>query len=344
MASQMNTAVPAEALALDELAHASPDGLFPPVANDATSARSRSLRAVMASDFVTLRLMVAIVDEGSVSAAAQVCCQSVAAASKRIKEFEHRLDLRLFDRGPRGMLPTGAGTVVADFARTVLALGDELARELEHRRAGGHASIALCANSSALVQYLPGDLTAFAKAHPSVQVRLGERPSGSAVEDLMTARADLGIHDADYTQPGLESRLYRREQIIVLVPPKHPLARRRGKVKLVDVLEHEMVALPPGTAMQSRVTRAAARLGRTPPTRLQAHSFESACHFVATGVGVSVMPAGVADKWVGRNSTVRLELDEPWAERHLHLSWNGHRPLAPATAIFRDFLLARCPS
>lgn len=288
-------------------------------------------------DLAALRLFLAVVQTGRISAGALVSNLSIAAASKRISDLEARLGYRLFDRHARGVVATAAGERVAAYAREVVGLTEALENDLGDQTQGIEGSVRLHANSSAIVQFLPTDLSGFLASHPTIRVELSEHTSREVVDALLTDRSDLGIYEGGYDSSGVDSAVYRRDELVLIVPPGHDLARRRA-VHFEQVLEHELVALPLDTAIQRQLGRSAAALGRQLRTRIRVHSFDAVCSLVAAGAGLGVVPRGAADMHVRVRRLSRVALADAWAARTLRLGWPRLRPPSPGTRRLARYL------
>ena len=288
-------------------------------------------------DLAALRLFLAVVQTGRISAGALVSNLSIAAASKRISDLEARRGYRLFDRHARGVVATAAGERVAAYAREVVGLTEALENDLGDQTQGIEGSVRLHANSSAIVQFLPTDLSGFLASHPTIRVELSEHTSREVVDALLTDRSDLGIYEGGYDSSGVDSVVYRRDELVLIVPPGHDLARRRA-VHFEQVLEHELVALPLDTAIQRQLGRSAAALGRQLRTRIRVHSFDAVCSLVAAGAGLGVVPRGAADMHVRVRRLSRVALADAWAARTLRLGWPRLRPPSPGTRRLARYL------
>ena len=288
-------------------------------------------------DLAALRLFLAVVQTGRISAGALVSNLSIAAASKRISDLEARLGYRLFDRHARGVVATAAGERVAAYAREVVGLTEALENDLGDQTQGIEGSVRLHANSSAIVQFLPTDLSGFLASHPTIRVELSEHTSREVVDALLTDRSDLGIYEGGYDSSGVDSVVYRRDELVLIVPPGHDLARRRT-VHFEQVLEHELVSLPLDTAIQRQLGRSAAALGRQLRTRIRVHSFDAVCSLVAAGAGLGVVPRGAADMHVRVRRLSRVALADAWAARTLRLGWPRLRPPSPGTRRLARYL------
>ncbi len=281
-------------------------------------------------DLAALRLFLAVAQTGRISGGALISHLSVAAASKRISDLEARLGYPLFDRHARGVIATAAGERVIAYAREVIGLTEALQNDLSDETQGVEGSVRLFANSSAIVQFLPADLSGFLAGNRSIRLELSEHTSRDVVDALLTERSDLGIFEAGFASAGIHSVSYRRDQLALIVPVGHPLAGH-GVVAFGQVLDHELVSLPVDTAIQRQLARAAAALGRQLRTRIRVHSFDAVCSLVGAGAGVSVVPRKAADLHVQLGRLSCVSLSDAWAERALLLGWPRLRPPSPGT-------------
>ena len=283
-------------------------------------------------DVAALRLFVAVVDTGSISAGAARCHLSVAAASKRISDFEARLGIALLRRRARGAVPTPAGEVFCGHARQMATTAGVMEDELRDHALGIGARLRVVANAASIVQFLPFELASFLRRNPRLRLDLEEHTSSNIVELLQTDRADIGLFDAQHAVHGLQIRSYRADRLALIVPNRHALARRR-RVAFAETLDHDYVGLLRGTAIQLRMQQAAAALGRLLRVRIQVNSFDAVCRMVEGGVGLGVVPERAAEPFANLRRVRQLRLEETWAQRSLVLATPPQRP--PSASVLR---------
>ena len=123
-------------------------------------------------DLTSLRLLVATVEGGSLTRGAERLNMSLAAASKRMAEFESQLGTSLLERSKRGVVPTAAGQTLLRYAIEIVAELEQLSVTMAdfHGSAEGH--LRLWANSSAFAGFLPHLLAEYSAAFPAVMLDL----------------------------------------------------------------------------------------------------------------------------------------------------------------------------
>ncbi|HYG85443.1 MAG TPA: LysR family transcriptional regulator [Azospirillum sp.] len=291
-------------------------------------------------DLQTLLLFLRVCETKSITRGASQVNVALSAASRRIKLLEDVCGTALLHRLPYGVEPTAAGQAVLRYARNVLYLNEQLEADMSEYRAGVRGHVRVFASSSALVQRLAGDLSAFARAYPSIKLDLRERPSAEIIEALYQKETDIGVIVRESELWQLKTQLYAEDRLAIIVPADHPLARS-GAVSFAAVLDEEFVTLDHATAVYRLVTDQARRIGQMPRIRVQVRSFEAMCHMVRHGLGLGILPELAAKPLVAAFGLALLLLDEPWARRELAICTRAEDELdAPAQRLI-DFLVNR---
>ena len=267
-------------------------------------------------DLVSLSLFVLIARTGSISKGAELAHLAVGAASKRISDLEAAVDAVLLERHSRGVTLTVAGQALLRHAQRILSDVDQLAAELSDYASGIVGVVRLWANTSAVTQFLPSDIAAFAAANPGIRIELEEANSSDVVLAVLDGRADSGIF-ADRTPAlGLHVMEYRRDRLVLVVPRGHALARRRT-VRFQEAIEYDVVSLSEGTSLAKRLQSEAQALGRNLKLRIQVRSFDAMCQMVAAGMGIAVLPRDASQPHVRSMNLRQIALDDAWAQRRL---------------------------
>ncbi len=115
-------------------------------------------------DVAALRLFIAVVCTGSISAGSARCNLSVAAASKRIGDMEARLGVALLRRRSRGAVPAPAGEMFCVHARQMAGTAGVMEDDLHDHAQGIEERLRVVANAASIVQFLPFDLASFLRS------------------------------------------------------------------------------------------------------------------------------------------------------------------------------------
>lgn len=287
-------------------------------------------------DLVSIRLVVDCVQHGSLSAAAREAHLALAAASRRMRELEDAVGEPLFERHGRGLLPTAAGRVFARHAVGLLQSLEQMGSELADLRSGVVQHVRLCASTAAINEFLPPLLARYARLHRDVRIDLEEQVSSGVVAALREGRADLGVFVEGVETQGLDCRMFRRDELVLVLPPRHRLVGR-GAVAFSETLEEDWISLADGAALLQKQHEAAHAAGRPLKLRMQVRSFDAVCHLVASGLGIAILPKNAALPIVGAMKLRWRALADPWAQRRLLLATRTGSADA-AVAALADFL------
>jgi molybdate transport repressor ModE-like protein len=131
-----------------------------------------------------LHLFAAVLEHGSITAAAAATSLSLAAASARIKALESSVGAKLLDRSKAGASPTDAGRALARHGRHVLSVLEGLHAEMASFGRGLRGTVRMLCNTAALSEELPPRLGRFLLRHPDLDVDVQELPSDAVLDGL----------------------------------------------------------------------------------------------------------------------------------------------------------------
>lgn len=288
-------------------------------------------------DLTTLQLFLAIHEERTLTRAAEREAIAVSAASKRLVELEQALGVPLFVRKARGMELTPAGETLLTHARRMLLSVENLGLELSEHAQGIRGFVRMVANISAIVEFLPEDLRAFMQMHTQIKLDLNERPSNSVVKGVEDGWADIGICSSDVDTHELQTAVYRRDRLALVMRSDHPLAGRQH-VAFAETLDSDYVGMHADSSINSRTHLAAREAGRTLKMRIHVPSFDAVCRMAQVGMGIGLVPHDVFLA-IGRPlGLVAVAVDESWAQRELLTVVRDASSLSPVTAALYEYL------
>ncbi len=188
--------------------------------------------------FDQIRGFVAVAEELHFGRAAERLNMTQPPLSRQIQNLERAIGVQLFDRNNRHVELTAAGAVFLDEARRLLALADgapDLARRISSGSAG---TVRIGFTMASTYGVLPALLNEIADALPDVDIDLYEMVTREQVAALLAGEIDLGLARPPFDTEVFDSRLLRREEMVVAVPQGHRLTKLRRPVEAAD-LENE---------------------------------------------------------------------------------------------------------
>jgi DNA-binding transcriptional LysR family regulator len=270
----------------------------------------------MLPDIDSLALFVRAAETRNLTRAAEASFITVPAASRRLALLEHQFKAQLFARHSRGLELTPAGERLLKSAREVLAGVHHMRAEMSNYASGSQGVLQIYGNTSAMTQFLPGDIAAFQALHEDARILMQECWSAEAVRRVKSGEAHLGVVIDGADTLDLERIPYRCDRLAAVTRSDHPLAiGDPSAVAFTDVLEHDLVGLEGGSALTRLLTEKAAELMKPLTLRVQVRSFETVCRMVEAGMGVGVLPAQAASLFEQALGLRVLPLDDAWAVR-----------------------------
>jgi DNA-binding transcriptional LysR family regulator len=258
-----------------------------------------------------LRLFLRIMELGSLAAAAQSLNMSQSAASRLLSGLEHGTGLRLFHRDRMRLVPTTEGTSFFAEVRRVQVAIDDLPRVAERVASGTRVRLRIVSMPRFAASLLAPAVADFHRHHREVEVDVAIIQRRELELAIANQAFDLGIGALPLDNPGIEAQPLLSLPAVVVLPARHPLARRKS-LGARDLAAETLVVLGPGTQLRHDVEAMFAAEGVAVRPKIVVDSLEFACRLVAQGAGIaiadSLTPAALG---AGRLAMV------PWRPRKL---------------------------
>ena len=188
-------------------------------------------------DWTLFRAFLAVVDTGSLSAAAVRIATTQPTLSRHIRELETQLGIPLFKRSVRGLDPTEAALSLIDDARAMGAAAEKLELKAQGRTEALHGTVRITASVVVSNLVLPPLVAALRQAEPLIQIEL---VASDASQNLLRRDADIAIRMFDPTQGSLIARRLG-ETPLSLYGARSYLERNGRPQQLGDLLHHDVI-------------------------------------------------------------------------------------------------------
>jgi LysR family pca operon transcriptional activator len=282
-----------------------------------------------------LRAVEAIVAQRSILKAAAVIGVSQPALTKTLRELEDILQQRLFDRLPRGVRPTEAGTVLAQSARRILAELRRLDETLDHIADPEGGMVALGTLPVAATAVLPGALTRLKKEHPGIGVRLEQGRTEELLPKLAAGEIDLIV--GRLYEPAVPDGFPREplweEPISILARTEHPVFASRSPT-LEELRRYDLVLPTVSQRVGQEIETLLEMLALRPTASLRSSSYGFIREMLHATDMISVMPRLMMAGDLLRATLRVVPLPIPAPPRPAGLILSRDRPLPPAGQAF----------
>ena len=213
-------------------------------------------------DFRHLETFCRLAEVKSFSRAADDLFLTQPTVSGHILSLEKSLSLRLFDRTGREVRLTKAGEVFLRYASKTLTIRKDLLNALSEFSQGIRGELSLGASTIPGEYLLPKLMGDFKKDHPHFRLSLKIADTKEIVQYVLQGNVEFGMIGAKVNHPSLHYDKYEEDEIIVVAPAGHPLARKK-RVDLENLLKEPWIIREEGSGTQMAVDKALRRKGKT---------------------------------------------------------------------------------
>ena len=268
-----------------------------------------------------LRYIVALAQERHFGRAAEKCFVSQPTLSVAVKKFEEELGTILFERGVGEIRMTPLGERVVRQAERVLA-ETKLLKELAESGGDPLSGPLRLGTIYTIGPYLLPRLVSLLKeSAPRMPLMLEENFTVKVLESLKNGDLDVAILAWPIAEPGLAAQAVYDEELRVLLPADHAWASLAA-IDAAALIDQPLLMLGRNNCFRDQVLDLCARAGAGGPQVLEGSSLETIRLMVASGVGISVMPASAVDGLAADDALLRVRpFTAPTPTRRVGLVW-----------------------
>jgi DNA-binding transcriptional LysR family regulator len=280
-----------------------------------------------------LRYLVALSEELHFTRAAAREHIAQPALSQQIRRLEEEVGLALVERTTRRVAITAAGDLLVARARRVLAELEAADAELGALRGVQSGRVLVGALHTMGPIDLALVLADFHNRHPGIELTVRENSSEELAEMLRVDELDLAFLSVTerIESHGLGLHQLVSEELVVVLPPEHRLARR-ARVRMAELAAEQFISYRPGARLRELLVAAGAQAGFEPHVTLESNESRRIRRLVSRGMGVAILPYTDA---VDPGADVAVAaLTEPALARDITLAWREGRRHPPAVAEF----------
>jgi LysR family transcriptional regulator, transcription activator of glutamate synthase operon len=280
-----------------------------------------------------LRYLDAVARRRSFTRAALDLHIAQSALSQQVGRLERELGVELLRRTTRRVEVTEAGELVLTRARRALAEVDGVRPDLDALQGLVRGTLRLGGVPPVGPVHPAALIADFSRAHPGVAITVREDVAFRLLGQLRVGDLDLVLALVDPTAAdGLEGARLIDEELVLIAPKDHPLARNK-RVRVERLAGEALVTYGAGSALRD------AQLALVPGGRIvaEANELETVRELTARGLGVALMPRAVV-----ASSGDRLAI-RPLSPRHslpVSLLWRAGEQPTPAAQAFREHVLS----
>lgn len=175
----------------------------------------------------SLRVFVTVVDKKSFSRAADELFISQPSVSLHIRNLENEFNVKLLNRSPKQVEPTESGRILYEQARQILLLYNQAKENIDELRNVVKGNLKIGASFTIGEYVLPRLMAEYATQYPYVEIEVMIANTEEVIQALRANQLHIGLVEGKVTHTDILSEPFMEDEMILVVPPKHPLARHQ---------------------------------------------------------------------------------------------------------------------
>jgi DNA-binding transcriptional LysR family regulator len=237
----------------------------------------------------SLRYFGAVVQHGSIRAAADALHIAQSAVSRQLQSLEQELDVQLIERRARGIVPTPAGELLYRYWRDASFHVERLRSEIDALQGLRRGNVRIATVESLMTGLLPDAIDKFRAHHPGIAFEVMMSGSDGVAQAVRSGEAEMGFGLDLGSSPEFNVVYRVREPILAVMSPKHALATART-LSLSRLAGWPVALSMRRNGIRQLVEAAATAAGVTIEPALVTNSVELQHRFARTGQGIAFLP------------------------------------------------------
>ncbi|GAB7526428.1 hypothetical protein PBS_54190 [Paraburkholderia sp. 2C] len=288
-------------------------------------------------NFVHLYAFYEVARAGSISGGAERLHVSQPAVTREIRELEDRLGLILFDRLPRGVALTEAGSILYDYAERIFKLADGAESRLKELSGLDAGHITIGASATLGVYFVPDIIARFNAQHPRVSIDLVVTNTERVEAGLRDLTFALGFIEGPFDDSIFHARRIGSDEIAIVAASSHP---RAGTSLLACHLVNQAVIMrEPGSGTRAVVEEAYARTGSRIEPLMSVSDTEAIKRMLLARHALAYLSVLSVKDEIRRGELTTIAVDDLRIERPLHMVWLKGRSLSPSSQAMFDLVV-----
>ncbi len=285
-------------------------------------------------DFDQLETFLEVARLSSFSRAAEKRFRTQPAISAQIRALEEEIGARILDRSGGKVSITAAGKLFQKYAEETLDARKAVLTAIAETERVPRGEIIVGANEGTCLHILPEVFAQFKKQYPDVAVNIKSADYAKILDSVIDNSVDFGVVSMPVTDPRLTVVLIHRDELVIIVPPQHPLAKLKSAT-IADAARFPLV-VPKAGHTRDALEDLFYENKLKPRYAMELDSSELLKRFVAADVGVGFIARSNVQEDVQANVLVAIPMSDAQVRRDLALVFRKDKALSRAALAFID--------
>jgi LysR family transcriptional regulator, low CO2-responsive transcriptional regulator len=293
-------------------------------------------------DFDQLETFREVARHASFSRAGEKRFRTQPAVSSQIRALEEAVGAKLFDRSGGRVSLTAAGKAFLRYVEETLDARKAMLVAIAEMERVPRGEIIVGANEGTCLHILPEVFGDFKKQYPDVSVNIKRADYAGILESVIDNSVDFGFVSLPVTDPRLTVVLIHRDELVVIVPPRHPLGKLKA-VAVADVAKFPLV-VPKAGHTRDAIEQLFHERRLKPNYTMELDSSELLKRFVAADVGVGFIARSNVEEDVRAKALAVVAISDAKIRRDLALVFRKDKALSRAALAFMDIAVKCKPA
>jgi DNA-binding transcriptional LysR family regulator len=285
-------------------------------------------------DFDQLETFLEVARLSSFSRAAEKRFRTQPAISSQIRALEEEVGARLLDRSGGKVSITAAGKLFQKYAEDTLESRKAVVTAIAETERIPRGEIIVGANEGTCLHILPEVFAEFKRQYPDVAVNIKRSDYAKILESVIDNSVDFGVVSLPVNDNRLTVVLIHRDELVIIVPPQHPLAKMKSAC-IAEVAKFPLV-VPKAGHTRDALEDLFHQRKLKPSYAMELDSSELLKRFVAADVGVGFIARSNVEEDVRANVLAAIPISDAQIRRDLALVFRKDKALSRAALTFID--------
>lgn len=260
--------------------------------------------------------------------------------SKHMQELEEYYGTRLFDRLGRKIVLTQAGEALLEATSSIFNTLESVKSRIDKINSRLSGKLTIGAERTIATYLLPDKLVQFRQQYPFIEIRVETGFSLQIIEKVLDNTLELALVGQHSTDPRLSIKTFVIGELILIVSPQHPWAKRKTPAFLHELTSQTMLLGDRGASTSRLVEDLMAQKGIKLDNIIEMGTTEGVKRAVADNLGVSLLSSHVLDHDLKTREIIAVPIIGGAPRRELYLIHHKDRCLSLAAKAFEELLMA----
>lgn len=286
-----------------------------------------------------LRILKAILIEGSFKKAANSLYISQPAISSQIQNLEKQLNMPLFDRTNKNAQLTEAGQLLLKYGGRILALCEETCRALEDLQNLQGGNLIVGASQTTGTYLMPNLIGLFRQKYPEISIQLQVHSTRRVAWGVANGQVDIAIIGGEIPielKEILEVKEYAEDELTLILPTNHPFSKL-SSIQKEDLYRLKFITLDQHSTIRKVIDKILSKNGIDSnrfKIEMELNSIEAIKNAVQSGLGASFVSISAITKELELNLLHQTKIDNINIKRNLSIIFNLNRYRSKAASTF----------